>query len=68
MTERISLHDTIQAGDIIAAADMLHDRRHETQSLRDMLLVTLARCMPQMPPEQILEIAARHVADMRTAA
>ena len=53
-----SLHDlATTADDLIAANAELHDRRRETQVLRDLLIVTLARCCPALSPDEILAVA-----------
>jgi hypothetical protein len=60
MTARpqVSLHDLTQSADcLISASAELYRRRSETQALRDLMLVTLARCCPELPPEHILAAA-----------
>jgi hypothetical protein len=55
---RISLHNLAHS-DIIAAAVELHARRRTSQALRDIMIVTLARCCPMMAPESILAAVGR---------
>jgi hypothetical protein len=59
-TLQSSLHDLATDGeDLIAASDVLHSRRRESQAMRDLLLVTLARCCPHLSPSDILAAAGR---------
>jgi hypothetical protein len=55
---RTSLHDMAQT-DVIAAAAELRARRRTTSTLRDLMIVTLARCCPTMAPESILAAVSR---------
>ena len=55
---QISLHNLAHS-DIIAAAAELHARRRTSQALRDIMIVTLARCCPTMAPENILAAVSR---------
>jgi hypothetical protein len=57
-TLQSSLHNLATDGeDLIAASDMLHSRRRESSVLRDLMLVTLARCCPHLDPAAILAAA-----------
>jgi hypothetical protein len=55
---RVSLNTLIQT-DVIAAAAELHARRRTSAALRDILIVTLARCCPTMAPASILAAVSR---------
>ena len=56
---RISLNALAQSDDVIAAAAERHARRRTSQALRDIMIVTLARCCPTMAPENILAAVSR---------
>jgi hypothetical protein len=55
---QVSLHQLAHS-DVIAAATELHARRRTSQALRDIMIVTLARCCPTMAPESILAAVSR---------
>jgi hypothetical protein len=56
--QQVSLHSLVQS-DVIAAAAELHARRRSSTTLRDLMIVTLARCCPMMAPESILAAVGR---------
>jgi hypothetical protein len=56
---RISLNALAQSDDVIAAAAELHHRRRASQAMRDIMLITLARCLPDLAPHELIAAVSR---------
>jgi hypothetical protein len=62
----LSLETLAKSDDVIAAAAEPHARRRTSATLRDLMIVTMARCLPDLAPDELIAVVGRQTVDRGT--